>query len=213
MRAFSWAHIGSIGCVLFLGSAGCQEARHRTPPSEVPIQEYRVEGPAPEQAADSKDDGGAGTSTTSASTKSGDDAPSTAPKLDAKNGFAGVQLGASFKSFKGLKQTEKSGDHVTYKARNAPSYGTVALKDVYYTFNKGKLDTITFSVKSNSDCRGVKESFERDFGTPQATSSQGAVWKGEKVGLRFVIAATSSCSGTVVSKELGDAASWSALQP
>ncbi|WP_394828504.1 hypothetical protein [Pendulispora albinea] len=209
----------SIGCVLLLGMVSCQEPRARKPPAEVPIQEYRVEGPAPEVAPEATKDDGGGSATGAAAKASESKGPDTAAvgpasKLDAKNGFAGVQLGSSFKSFHGLKQTEKSGDRITYRVtRGAPSYGGVALRDVLYTFNKGKLDSITFSVKSNGDCKGVKESLERELGAPQATSSQASVWKGEKVGMRFAISPTSSCGGMVVSRELADAITWGGLQP
>jgi len=176
-----------------------------------------VEGPAPSAPAPegAKDDGAA---TTAPSTGSGegktDGSTTPATKLDAKNGFAGVQLGAPFKSFRNLKESERSGDHITYRVtRGTPSYGGVALKDVSYTFNKGKLDTIVFSVKANKDCKGLKESLERELGTPQSTSAQAQVWKGEKIGLRFAIAGNSSCGGSVVSRELADAISWAGLQP
>ena len=59
----------SIGCVLLIGMASCQEPAAPKRPAEVPIQEYRVEGPAPEiGAADVKEDAGA-VATTSATTK------------------------------------------------------------------------------------------------------------------------------------------------
>ncbi|WP_394850612.1 hypothetical protein LZC95_24535 [Pendulispora brunnea] len=205
----------SIACVLLLGVASCEQAPARKPPAEVPISEYRVEGPAPEAPPpDGKDDGGATPPPSTASSEKSEGSTTPATKLDAKNGFAGVQLGAPFKSFRFLKESERSGDHITYKVtRGTPSYGGVALKDVTYTFNKGKLDTIVFSVKANKDCKGMKESLERELGTPQSTSAQAQVWKGEKVGLRFAIAPNSSCGGSVVSRELADAISWAGLQP
>jgi len=204
----------SIGCVLLIGMASCGEAPARKPPAEVPLQEYQVEGPtSAEGSPDANDDGGAaGASAKSGDAKEGSAAP--AGKLDAKNGFAGAQLGAPFKSFHNLKQTERSGDHVTYRmTKGAPSYGGVTLKDVLYTFNKGKLDTISFSAKSSSDCKGLKDSLERELGAPQQSSAQASVWKGDKVGLRYATSANGSCTGAVVSRELADAISWAGLQP
>ncbi|WP_394851282.1 hypothetical protein [Pendulispora rubella] len=205
-----------MACVLLLGLASCEQAPARKPPAEVPISEYRVEGPAPEAPPpEGKDDAGS-TPPLATSGLEGKTEGSTTPatKLDAKNGFAGVQLGAAFKSFRNLKESERSGDHITYKMlRGTPSYGGIALKDVSYTFNKGKLDTIVFSVKANKDCKAMKESLERELGAPQSTSAQAQVWKGEKVGLRFAISPNSSCGGSVVSRELADAISWAGLQP
>ncbi len=202
-----------IGCVLLLAAASCESGPPPKPPAEVPIQEFKADEPPPPPPAD---DASGGVSTTSATAKGDEGKPenSVATKLDAKNGFAGVQLGASVKSFKGLKQSERSGDHVTYRVtRGAPSYAGASLKDVTYTFNKGKLDTISFSVKSNGDCKSVKESLERELGAPQASSAQSFVWKGDKVGLKFTIAPTSSCSGTVMSHDLADTLAWATMQP
>ncbi|HWL85874.1 MAG TPA: hypothetical protein VNO21_08735 [Polyangiaceae bacterium] len=208
----------AMGCVFLLAAASsCESAPPPKPPAEIPIQDFKAEGPAPAPAAADDDAGGTSAATTSGTAKSGGDTKEgggIATKLDAKNSFAGVQLGASFKSFHGLKQSERSGDHVTYRVtRGTPTYAGAALKDVLYTFNKGKLDTIAFQVKSNADCKNVKEALERELGAPQATSAQGAVWKGEKVGLRFIISPTSSCGGTVMSHELADTLGWATLQP
>ena len=220
-------------------------------PAEIPIGDFKAEGPGPgagDATAGTSSPSASSTSTSTASAtppgtstgassttttssaapattndaaggseaSAGAAPPAVAAKLDAKNGFAGAQLGASVKSFRGLKATEKNGDRATYHATaGKPSYAGAALKDVTYTFMKGKLAMIFFSVKAANDCKTVREGLERELGPAQkstTTPSEAWVWKGDKVGMRFAIG-QNFCGGSVVSKDLSDPAAWSALEP
>lgn len=144
-------------------------------------------------------------------------ASGVAAKLDAKDGFAGAQLGSAVKAFRGLKLSEKNGERATYRvsAKKPVSYAGAPLKDVTYTFQKGKLAMIFFSVKQLKDCKPVKEGLERELGPAQkstTTPAEAYVWKGDRVGMRFAIG-QGFCGGTVVSKELSEPSAWGALEP
>ncbi|MEO6418405.1 MAG: hypothetical protein ABIP39_03315 [Polyangiaceae bacterium] len=134
------------------------------------------------------------------------DAPMVgSPKLDAKNGFLGATFGAKVRELRGLKQTEKNGDRTSYKMPGDRSYSGILLKDVSYTFHKGRLATIGFGVRLTTDCKSVATALKADFGPPQKTATipnEAYVWKGDKAGLRFAISSAGTCGGVVVSRDL-----------
>jgi hypothetical protein len=197
--------------VLSLVLVACGGAPTRTRPAEVALGDFKATPPP------SKSDS-TGTSTDGDSKPSAPsdappdsktmtpDAPAVgSPKLDAKNGFLGVTFGAKVKEIHGLKQTEKNGERTSYKPPGDKSYSGLLLKDVNYTFQKGRLATIGFGVRLTTDCKAVAAALKTDFGAPQKTSSvptEAYVWKGDKAGMRFAISSAGTCGGVVVSKDL-----------
>ena len=143
------------------------------------------------------------------------DAPLTSPKLDAKNGFFGSTFGSKVKEIRGLRQTEKNGDRAAYKLTGEKTYSRVLLRDVTYTFQKGHLASIGFSVRAPSDCKVMAAALRADLGSPQKSASsptEAYVWKGDKTGLRFAISSGGGCGGVAVSKDLAQG-EWSGLEP
>ena len=205
--------------VLSLGLIACASAPTRTRPAEVALRDFKATPPP------SKAESGSTTPSPSSADKdakpaekpssSADSAPDSktmtpeppagSPKLDAKNGFLGVSFGAKVRDIRGLRQTEKNGDRASYKLGTDRSYSGILLKDVNYTFHKGRLATIGFGVRLSPDCKTVAGALKNDFGPPQKMSTlpnEAYVWKGDKAGMRFAISSAGSCGGVVVSKDL-----------
>lgn len=194
--------------------AACEGSRKRTRPVEVPISEFKVESRPAEQ------EGMVPIGTDVSNTAGESEAPeptTVAKELDAKNGIAGVQLGASFRSFRGLKLVDKSGDRANYRVlTRIPAYGSVRFTDVVFSFTKGKLATMTFALRSSDDCGPMKEALERDLGAPQKRTpppEETLVWRGDNVGLRFSLNSNGSCGGTLVGRDYTTPAAWAGLDP
>lgn len=205
--------------VLSLGLMACASAPVRQRPAEVALRDFKATPPpskaesgssTPSSPSSDKDPKPAEKPSTPADapadTKAmSPDAVAGSPKLDAKNGFLGVSFGAKVKDIRGLKQTEKNGDRASYKLATDRSYSGILLKDVNYTFQKGRLATIGFGVRSTTDCKTVAGALKNDFGPPQKMATlpnEAYVWKGDRAGMRFAISSAGSCGGVVVSKDL-----------
>jgi hypothetical protein len=200
--------------VFAVALAACGSEHARTRPVEVPISDYKVEPRDPtipsgykEQMIPVGQEDSDGKAEVSA----------VATKLDAKNGFAGVQMGAGVKSIRGLKLADKNGDRASYRmVGKTPSYAGAAFKDVLMSFSNGKLASMVFAVKSNNDCKTVREALDRDLGPTQKATpapNETLIWRGDKVGLRFSMNSSGSCGGTLLSHELADPSAWAGLEP
>ncbi len=121
----------------------------------------------------------------------------------------GATFGSSPKAHRGLVQFEKRGEAVVYRAPER-SYGGYALRDVTYVFKRNQLSTILFAVKSPNDCKPIRETLTRELGAPERVVGETSLWRGERVGLRFTVRGSGTCSAVVQSKEL-DRAEWDAL--
>lgn len=202
---------------LGVGVIACGDQPARPRPAEIPIHEYRVDESSATMLGDASATGVASPSSSSerdrdrerdasADTKVSGDAPKSdgkitvATQLDVKGGFLGATFGASPRAFRGLVALDKRNE--TFRAP-AKSYGGFALRDIVFSFRKGKLGTIQFAAKSNDDCKPVREAFVRELGPPQRASVDNATstWRGEKIAMRFVITSSGACSATVVNKE------------
>lgn len=138
-------------------------------------------------------------------------ADAVALKLDARNGFGSGTFGDSTKSHKGMRAVEKKPDRAIYKVGGKNQYAGVTLKEVQFTFLKGKLAKISFTP-SGTDCKTVHDAFERDYGTAQkhvAVPIAADVWRGNDVGLRFNNSGT-ACSGVMIRRDLA-ATEWTGL--
>jgi hypothetical protein len=205
--------------VLSLGLFACASAPTRTRPAEVALRDFKSTPPpskaesgstTPSPSSSDKDSRPAEKPSTPAESTPDSktitpEPPAGSPKLDAKNGFLGVNFGAKVKDIRGLKQTEKNGERASYKLGTDRSYSGILLKDVNYTFHKGRLATIGFGVRLSTDCKTVAGALKNDFGPPQKMATlpnEAYVWKGDKAGMRFAISSAGSCGGVVVSKDL-----------
>lgn len=204
--------------------AGCGDPTPRPRPVEIPIGEYRVEGPGP--AGETPASKGATktreTTTSGAATADAGGSVASVPEepraadgppsreLDVKGGFLGASFGSTPKAFRGLVLLDnKKPEVATYRAPDK-SYGGFALRDLLFVFRKGKLATIQFAVKNAADCKPFREVLVRELGPPQRASGESATWRGEKVALRFVTGSTGTCAGAVQSKELARS-EWESL--
>ena len=211
--------------------SACAEPPPRPRPVEVPIGEYAVgtlrlppprgagpqgggaaSSPSGAKASDRPPDKGAECDPTAATGESprasgAESGPSR--ELDLKGGFLGATFGSSPKAHRGLVQFEKRGEAVVYRAPER-SYGGYALRDVTYVFKRNQLSTILFAVKSPNDCKPIRETLARELGAPERVVGETSLWRGERVGLRFTVRGSGTCSAVVQSKEL-DRAEWDAL--
>jgi len=202
-----------LTALALLGACGDPAPRPR--PVEIPISEYRVEGkspgktpaesPAAKATPAATTDGPSSSSSSTAIAEepryAGTTTETPSRELDLKGGFLGATLGAPPKAFRGLTVLDRKPDAVTYRASDK-SYGGFALRDVLFIFRKGKLATIQFTVKNAADCKAFRETLVKELGAPQRSAAESATWRGEKVGLRFVVGSTGTCAGAVQSKEL-----------
>lgn len=203
---------------LSLALVACGSAPTRTRPAEVAIRDFKATAPPTKPDSSSSTPSASDTSKPADPKSSGSpdappdsktmtpDAPAVgSPKLDAKNGFLGATFGAKVKDLRGLKQTEKNGERASYRMPTDRSYGGILLKDVNYTFQKGRLATIGFGVRLTTDCKTVAAALKSDFGPPQKSATlpnEAYVWKGDKAGMRFAISSAGTCGGVVVSRDL-----------
>jgi len=198
--------------------AACASAPVHKPIAEeaIPVD---TSTPTPPPAVDAGDDtpdpatpSNDNTPDTGADTKT--DAPAAdavALKLDARNGFGSGSFGDPPKAYKGLKATEKKPDRAIYKVGGKNQYAGVTLKEVQFTFLKGKLAKISF-LPAPADCKTVHDAFERDYGAAQKhvmVPIAADVWRGSEVGLRFNNSGT-SCSGVMIRRELATT-EWTGL--
>ncbi len=198
----------------------CDSSSNRTKPAEVPIAEFEPGRPGSNDprgggdgvpvAAEEVDAGAVADKNADAgpTLSVAADPSAIAGKLDDKNGFAGATLGSATKSLRGVRSLDKKGaDPARY--RGPATYSGVALS-VDYTFIGGKLALIAFNVKKSGDCKKIRDALDRELGVPQkaTTNPESVVWKGNKVGLKYVAGVT--CGGQVVSKDL-DATDFTAL--
>ena len=198
---------------LSLTIVACGSAPTRTRPAEVAIRDFKATAPTPSSTssadtskpADSKQPPAPPDVAADSKTMTPEAPAAGSPKLDAKNGFLGVSFGAKVRDIRGLKQTEKNGDRTSYKLPADRSYSGILLKNVSYTFQKGRLATIGFGVRLTTDCKAVASALKADFGPPQKSATipnEAYVWKGDKAGMRFAISSVGTCGGVIVSRDL-----------
>lgn len=87
--------------------------------------------------------------------------------LDTKNGFRNDIFGTPVESYNTLVVLEKSKDgySVFYKKSDEIlTLGNIEISDVYYSFYKGKLESISFSSKGYINSKGILDILKANYG-------------------------------------------------
>ncbi|MCJ7448229.1 MAG: hypothetical protein MUO72_11080 [Bacteroidales bacterium] len=114
--------------------------------------------------------------------------------LEDKYGFRGAKLEMPISSFRNLelKRSIDVLDEKTYRVTDADLFmGDYKLKEIEYTFYRGKLMTICITVSNYVDQQGVLKVLEAAYGTSifeKGDTYEGRYsWKGKKVSMYYFL--------------------------
>ncbi|PIF62663.1 hypothetical protein [Flavobacterium sp. 11] len=130
--------------------------------------------------------------------------------LDAKNGFRNDIFGTPVESFSTLAVLEKSKDgyNVYYKKTDENfSLGDVEISDVYYSFYKGKLESISFSTKGYANSKGILDILKSNYGSGYQSNKymEKYYWLGKTIVLSYTENSTSRDAKVYISTNVNKA--------